>query len=129
MIAIDNLELYEACLQSLSEKYRGGYKSRIVQIFLAAKYYGTSFPTVGTGSTLPIGELQRILDGFYRKLSRDDIDGSIAMVFQGNHLPPTGVIGANQSGPSNIWRNNFGLQKATVCFAVSYTHLTLPTKA
>lgn len=117
MIAIDNLELYEACLQSLSEKYRGGYKSRIVQIFLAAKYYGTSFPTVGTGSTLPIGELQRILDGFYRKLSRDDIDGSIAMVFQGNHLPPTGVIGANQSGPSNIWRNNFGLQKATVCFA------------
>ena len=117
MIAIDNLDLYEACLQSLSDKYRRGYRGRIVQIFLAAKYYGTSFPTVGTGVTLPIGELQRILDGFYRKLSRNDIDGSIAMVFQGNHLSPTGVIGANQTAPSNIWRNNFGLQKATVCFA------------
>jgi hypothetical protein len=88
-----------------------------VQIFLAAKYYGPTIPRVGSGGGVLVNELQYLLDDFYRKNGRADADGSIMIMFGDNHLVSTGQIGPSLKGPSNIWRNNLGLQKATICFA------------
>lgn len=117
MIPINNAALYDRALSLLSGFVRRGYRSRIVQIFLAAKYHGPAFPQVGSGRGIQVDEVQALLDDFYRKNSRDDGDGSIAMIFQNNHLVPTGQLGPELNTPSNIWRNNFGLQKATICYA------------
>ena len=38
------------------------------------------------------------------------------MMFQNNYLVPTGQISPGKR-ESNIWRNNLGLQKATICYA------------
>lgn len=118
MIPVNSAGLYSRALSSLRAfaPAAGGYRGRVVQIFLAAKYYGPAIPRVGSGSGIAVNEFQHRLDELYRKNGRADADGSIAMIFQDNHLPPTGVVGTGLAYASNIWRNNLGLQKATICY-------------
>jgi len=117
MIPIDNRILYEASLAALSRFRPRGFQGRLVQIFLASRYLGGEIPRVGSGETIETGAFQSKLDTFYRRQSRRDADGSIAIIFSNNHLVPTGQIGGRLGGGSNIWRNNLGLQKALICYA------------
>lgn len=125
MITIDNPQLYEAALASLAQFRPRGYKGRLVQIFLAARYLGSEIPPVGRGEASETGALQRKLDDFYRRRTRRDEVGSIAIIFSNNHLVPTGQIGPDLGVAANIWRNNLGLQKALICYA-SEVELTQP---
>ena len=99
----------------LEEFTRGSYYGRLVQLFLACKYYGTLIPTVGSPTGTDIGSLQRLIDDLYEKPSMKP-GASIAILFSNNHLYRTGE---NPPGgiPSNIWRNNFNMQKGFGCYA------------
>lgn len=88
---------------------RRKYYGRLVQIFLACKYYGGVIPTVGSTTGIDVGEMQRILDELYAKKTRPP-NPSIVILFNNNHLFSTDVGG-------NIWRNNFNIQKGFGCFA------------
>jgi hypothetical protein len=117
MIRIDDPALYAGSLEALTRFRPQGYQGRLVQIFLASRYLGGEIPPIGSGSTIESGSLQAKLDTFYRKQSREDAEGSIAIIFSNNHLVPTGQIGRGLRSAANIWRNNLGLQKALVCYA------------
>lgn len=117
MIPINDRNLYDAALPALKRFRPRGFQGRLVQIFLAARYLGSEIPRVGSGDAIETGAFQRKLDAFYRRQSRRDADGSIASIFNDNHLVPTGQIGGHLGGGSNIWRNNLGLQKALICYA------------
>jgi hypothetical protein len=72
---------------------------------------------VGFGPGISIADIQSTLDTLFTKASRKASgSASIVSVFSNSHLYPTGVIGAGLTTPSNIWRNNFGLQKSLICF-------------
>lgn len=115
-LPIQDGAFYSACMDILAKFVGRRYHGRLVQIFLAAKFHGDALPSVGQGS-IAIGELQALLDEFYRRESKTSKQASIAIIFQNNHLFPTGVVSPGLKVPSNIWRNNLGLQKAGVCFA------------
>lgn len=115
MIRIDSPAIYSSALGYLSRFKGHGYLGRLAQIFIAAKYYGRSFPVVGDSSGVDASSLQRMLDDFYERPSMGI--SRICMLFNDNHLPPTGVIGPGQTTPSNIWRNNFNIQKGFGCYA------------
>ncbi len=99
----------------LEEFTRGSYYGRLAQIFLACKYYGGLIPAVGSPTGTDISTIQRLLDDLYEKPSLRP-GPSIAILFSNNHLyrtgeaPPGGVA-------SNIWRNNFNIQKGFGCYA------------
>src|SRR5262245_24443692 len=116
MIQIDNLGLYDASLRELEKFTQGPYNGRLVQIFLACKRFGSGIPTVGAPVGVDVGNLQRLLDDLYDKPSRRPA-GSIVSLFNNNHIFPTGVVGPGLATASNIWRNNFNLQKGYCCFA------------
>jgi hypothetical protein len=116
MIRLDQPALYDASLGILQRFAGGRYYGRLVQIFLACKYYGALIPPLGSSTGIDIGEIQRILDELYSKNSRQP-GPSILILFNNNHLFPTGVTGPGRAAASNIWRNNFNIQKGFGCFA------------
>ncbi|MGD9914998.1 MAG: DUF3883 domain-containing protein [Rhizobiaceae bacterium] len=115
MIRIDNLAIYNSALGFLDQFKGHAYLGRLVQIFIAAKYYGHSMPVVGDPAGLNSGTLQDMLDDLYEKPSLGPT--RIAIIFNNNHLAPTGTIAPGLASPSNIWRNNFNLQKGFGCYA------------
>ena len=60
--------------------------------------------------------LQTLLDDLYAKASRP-LDDCVLMVFEGDYLARTGVIGRGNTTAQNTWRNNFNLQKGVGCYA------------
>jgi hypothetical protein len=122
MVPLDNRDLYEASLRLLyshTRSHKGAsYPGRLVQIFLAAKYASDRVPVVGSGPGLPTGELQATLDAIYTKRARLTAgQPSVVSLFNNEHLYRTGTIAGHLTSASNIWRNNFQLQKAMICYA------------
>lgn len=92
----------------LKQVSRGSY-GRLIQIFLACKYYGDRIPRIGSGRAgIEVRDIQYALDELYEKPSRLP-EESILSLFNDNHLFHT-------DRPSNNWRNNFNLQKGFSCF-------------
>jgi len=111
--ALDELRKFAvACREISGETYRG----RFVQIFFGLKYWQQSLPSVRSNQYLSSGALEAILDDLYAKESRPATD-CIAIIFEGAHLPRTGLGRAGRAYPQNTWRNNFGLQKGVGCYA------------
>lgn len=118
MIPLNDPVLYEDSLRRLRDFVGLRYQGRLAQIFLAAKHAGGGMPVVGSGVGLGTGDLQAALDDLYAKRSRLAANQpSIVSLFSDEHLYPTGVMAGHLTGPSNIWRNNFQLQKAMICYA------------
>lgn len=118
MIPLNSSALYEESLRLLSNYVGHSYPGRLVQIWLAARRGGDGIPLVGAGPGLSTGDLEVALDSLYRKADRAAAgEPCIVSLFRNEHLVPTGQIGAGLTHPSNIWRNNFQLQKAMICYA------------
>ena len=116
MIKVNDPALYAASLATLRRFTQGrSYFGRLVQIFLACKHYGNLIPRVGARTGTNIGTVQRLLDELYDKPSRRP-NASIMILFSNNHLFPTAVTGPDITTPSNIWRNNFNIQKGFGCY-------------
>lgn len=120
---MDDPALYAASLATLERFTRGSYYGRLVQIFLACKYYGRQIPRVGDLQGIDVGTFQRLVDDLYEKPSRRP-NASVAILFNNNHLYSTGVAAPGR-GAANIWRNNFNIQKGFGCYA-SAAELTDP---
>jgi hypothetical protein len=114
---VNDPTLYAAALASLARFTSGSYYGRLVQIYLACKHYGRLIPRVGDAVGTDIAALQRLFDELYEKPSRRP-GPSIAILFNDNHLYRTGERPPGK-GPSNIWRNNFNMQKGVGCFATA----------
>lgn len=103
-------------MAALSAFTPGSYLGRVVQIFFACKHYGALVPRIGDPTGTDTGTLQRLLDDLYEKPSRRP-DPSISIIFNNSHLTRTGEVTPGIAGASNIWRNNFKLQKGYSCYA------------
>ena len=97
---------------------RGSYYGRLVQIFLACKHYGRLIPRVGAPHGTDVRTVQQLLDELYDKPSRRP-GASVLSLFNDNHLYATGVTGPGNRTASNIWRNNFNIQKGFCCYATA----------
>lgn len=115
MVRINHAKLYERSLAALYDYTGHRYFGRLVQIFLAAKYYGDQIPVAGRAVGLSTSVFQRLLDDFYEKPSRAP-GRTIVSIFSNNHLPRTGGKESDAS-PANNWRNNVNIQKGYGCFA------------
>lgn len=70
------------------------------------------------GPGISTGDLEVALDSLYRKAAMAAAgQPSIVSLFSNQHLVPTGTLGGGLTHSSNIWRNNFQLQKAMICYA------------
>jgi hypothetical protein len=118
MIRVDDPSLYAASLAALKRVTAGSYYGRLVQIFLACKHYGGLIPRVGDPIGTDVGTFQQLLDDLYEKPSLRP-QPSVVILFSNNHLPRTGERGPNRGHPSNIWRNNFNIQKGFGCYATA----------
>lgn len=119
MIDTQNALLYEAALRELQAFKRGvgrGYRGRFTQIFFALKFYQNQLPSVLSGQFVSIELLQQMLDDLYMKVSRPPND-CVLVLFDGNYLARTGIIGKDNTSPQNTWRNNLHIQKGVVCYA------------
>jgi Protein NO VEIN, C-terminal len=101
------------------------YKSRFVQIFLGLKFWEGSIPSARSNNFIASGTLETLLDDLYAKSSRP-ITEQVAIFFEGNHLPRTGVVAPGHKFAQNTWRNNFQLQKGVGCYAPSPEFDTTP---
>jgi hypothetical protein len=115
MIRVNDPALYDASLAILKRFTRGSYYGRLVQIFLACKYYGRRIPQLGDSQGIDVSAFQQLLDELYEKPSRRP-GQSVMSLFNNNHLYPTGVA-ASGKGAGNIWRNNLNIQKGFGCYA------------
>lgn len=116
MIPINSPAVYTTSLQILKQTAGHGFWGRAAQIFLACKHYGNQIPQVGSAIGIESGRLQQLLDDLYSKPSRTSPE-KIAIIFDDNHQVPSGMKAGALSGPANIWRNNFDLQKGFICYA------------
>ena len=116
MISVNNPATYSIALRELKAAAGHGYLGRLAQIFLACKHYGKAIPQVGDPVGMRTGELEEALDGLFLKPSPDGL-GRVVMLFNDEHRVPSGKTADDLTYPSNIWRNNLGLQKGYMCFA------------
>lgn len=129
-------QAYEKALQLLVE-YRqsaGGqrYKGRFVQVFLGLKFFQQNIPNIHSGTFTPTEVLESSLDDLYSKASRP-MESEILSIFMANYLARSGVNRTDRKASSNIWRNNFHIQKGIGCYAgpeelASHTFLEQPRK-
>lgn len=115
MIPIDDPVLYDEALSALADAVGHHYLGRVCQMFLACKHYGREIPQVGDPAGLKVGELERLFDALYIKPSRATPD-KILILFSNTYRVPSGQTGPGLAYPSNIWRNNLGLQKPYICY-------------
>lgn len=116
MIPTINAPLYDEALRALQAAVGGNYLGRVCQMFLACKHYGRTVPQVGDAIGIKTGEFERLLDDLYVKPGRV-ADEKILILFNDTYQVPSGQLGGNLAYPSNIWRNNLGLQKPYICYA------------
>jgi hypothetical protein len=114
MLRVNDPALYAEALIALQRFTRGNYYGRLAQIFLACKYYGDRVPPVGSPVGTDVSAMQTMLDDLYEKPSLRP-GASIAILFNNNHLYRTGEA-APGAVASNIWRNNFNIQKGFGCY-------------
>lgn len=111
--ALNELQRFTAASRAASgETYRG----RFVQIFLGLKYWQQNVPSARSGQYIASSTFERMLDDLYAKASRAATE-SVAIIFDGSHLPRTGLTVPGRAYPQNTWRNNFQLQKGIGCYA------------
>ncbi|MGQ0582506.1 MAG: protein NO VEIN domain-containing protein [Reyranella sp.] len=115
MIPINDSGLYKAALATLNEAVGRRYLGRIAQIFFACKHYGKAIPQIGDPAGITTGELQKLLDDLYSKPHRRGPE-KIVILFENDHKVPSGQTAPGLRYPSNIWRNNFNLQKGYMCY-------------
>ncbi|WP_108861935.1 DUF3883 domain-containing protein [Ruegeria sp. Alg231-54] len=122
MLDVSNAATYQIALNELVQhkSAAGGrtYKGRFAQIFFGLKFYQNETPSIFSGMFTPTEILQARLDLLYSKASQPAND-SVLMLFEGSYLARTGLIPPGRKYPSNIWRNNFNLQKGVGCYATA----------
>lgn len=117
MIPINDPRLYARSLEILATFTGRRYYGRLVQIFIACKYYGSTIPRVGASTGIDIATMQYQLDELYEKPSKSPT--SVVSLFSNSHLARTGEKAPGHSVPQNTWRNNFNLQKGFGCYATA----------
>lgn len=111
--ALNELQKFTAASRAASGEPYGG---RFVQIFLGLKYWQQSVPSARSGQYISSSTLEGMLDDLYAKATRPATE-SVAIIFDGSHLPRTGLTVPGKAYPQNTWRNNFQLQKGIGCYA------------
>lgn len=122
MVAITDPLAYAASLQALKAATGQSYLGRLAQIFLACKFYGSTIPRIGSAVGIESGQFQKLLDDLYEKPSQGE--RSVVSLFSANHVGRTGSIPAGQTTATNIWRNNFNIQKGFGCYGSASELLT-----
>ena len=128
MIDTKDSALFDAAIAQLvlHRKAQGNnFKGRFTQIFLGLKYYQNQLPSMFSGTYVGTDILQTMLDDLYSK-NKFPPNQSVMMLFRGNYLSRTGLVGPSNLTPQNTWRNNFNLQKGVGCYAPS-ADLASPT--
>jgi hypothetical protein len=111
--ALDQLRAFTVrCRTASGQPYRG----RFVQIFLGLKFWQQSVPSARSGQYVSSSTLEGMLDDLFAKASRPAPE-AVAIIFDGSHLPRTGIRVPGRGYPQNTWRNNFQLQKGIGCYA------------
>lgn len=121
MLNISNQEIYNRSLQVLNDyKSQIGrlHKGRFIQIFLGLKFYQNEIPSMNSGRFIESGVLQTMLDDLYSKNSLPS-NQCVLSLFENSYLARTGIVPVGASYPSNVWRNNFNIQKGIGCYAPS----------
>lgn len=111
--ALEELRGYTAAARAASGE---GYRGRFVQLFLGLKYWQQGVPSARSGQYVLSSTLEGMLDDLYAKATRPAAD-AVAIIFEGSHLPRTGLTVPGKRYPQNTWRNNFQLQKGIGCYA------------
>lgn len=114
----DNV-LFDAAVGQLTlhrQTLGNAFKGRFTQIFLGLKFYQNQLPSMFSGTYVGTDILQTMLDDLYSKTTLP-LNESVLMLFRGNYLSRTGLVGPSNSTPQNTWRNNFNLQKGVGCYA------------
>jgi len=119
MVAVRDPDIYQdslKCLKRHKDTVSRHYKGRFVQIFLGLKFYQSAIPSIHSGTYISTELLQSLLDDLYTKTSRP-LNECVLSLFEANHLARTGIVPHGRVSGSNIWRNNFNLQKGVGCYA------------
>lgn len=115
MIPTNDPQLYDAALAALNAAVGRHYLGRVAQIFLASKHYGKLVPQVGDNAGISTKDFETLLDTLYLKPNRLG-DEKVLILFENDHKVPSGKKAPNLKYASNIWRNNFNLQKGYMCY-------------
>src|SRR6266498_2586136 len=119
MIDARNAAMFQRALvelQSHRQSVGRPFMGRFTQIFLGLKFCQNQIPSMYSGQFVSAEVLQTLLDDLYSKASQPP-NQSVLMLFEGNYLARTGLLGPGNRTPQNTWRNNFHLQKGIGCYA------------